>query len=86
VQYRDRAGLGTEVARIAGDVAQRLGGGVEQDRVDRRLVVEGEIGDRRRHGEHDVEIRHRQQFGLSRLQPIGARQALALGAMPVAAR
>ena len=38
-----------------------------------------------RHGEHDVEIRHRQQFGLARLQPFGARQALALRAMPVAA-
>ena len=32
-----------------------------------------------------MEVRHRQQFGLARVEPFGARQPLALGAMPVAA-
>ena len=32
-----------------------------------------------------MEIRHRQQFGLARFEPFGARQALALRAVPVAA-
>jgi hypothetical protein len=37
------------------------------------------------HGENDVEVFHRQQLGLALFQPAGARQSLALGAMPVAA-
>ena len=38
------------------------------------------------HGEHDVEVGYRQQFGLARLQPFGARQSLALRTVPIAAR
>ena len=85
VQHGDRADLGAEVARVGGDAAQRLGRGAEQDGVDHRLVVERDLGDRRRQGEDDVEVGHRQQLGLARLQPLGARQALALRAVPVAA-
>ena len=35
--------------------------------------------------EHDVEVRHRQQLGLARRQPLAGRRAPALRAMPVAA-
>ena len=48
VQHGERADLGAEVAGIGGDVAQRLGRGAEQDGVDHRLVVERDLGDRRR--------------------------------------
>ena len=65
--------------------AQRLGRRPEQDGVDRLLVLEGDLGDRRRQREHDMEIRHRQQLGLPGGQPCGAGLALALRAMPVAA-
>ena len=86
VQHRDRADLGAKVAGVVGDVAQGLGRRPEQDAVHHLLVVEGDLGDLRRQGEHDVEVWHRQQVGLSRLQPVGARQALALRAMAIPAR
>ena len=72
--------------RIGGDRAQCFGRGPEQDGVDRGLVLEGDFGGRRRQGEDDVEIRHRQQFGLPFGQPGGARRSLAFRAMPVATR
>ena len=46
MQHGERSALGTEVARIAGDVAQGLGRGVEEDPVDDRLIMEGDVGDR----------------------------------------
>jgi hypothetical protein len=70
---------------IGSDDAQRLGGGGEQDAIDDGLIVESDLGDWRRHREDDVEVRHRQQFGLSVGQPLGTRQSLALWAMPIAA-
>ena len=71
--------------RIGGDRDERLGGGAEQDGVDGGLVVEGDLGDRRRQGEDDVEIGNRQQFRRPIGEPLCARQPLALRAVPVAA-
>ena len=42
---------------------------LEKDRIDGGLVVEGDGGDRLGQGEDDVEVRDRQQFALSILQP-----------------
>ena len=70
---------------IGGDGTQGLRCRAEQDVVDDRLVLQSDGGDRRGHGEHDVEIRHRQQLGLSISEPLRAGQALALWAVPVAA-
>ena len=39
-----------------------------------------------RHGEHDVEVGYRQQFGLSHREPLDARQPLAFGTVTVATR
>ena len=39
-----------------------------------------------RHGEHDVEVRHVEQFRLTVLQPLGPCETLALRAVAVAAR
>src|SRR6266404_6372604 len=86
VQYGDEADLGAQVTRIDGDLAQGFGRRLEQDGIDPRLVLEGDFGDRRRHGEDDVEIGHRQQLGLPLNQPCGLRPPLAFRAMPVAAR
>ena len=69
VQHGDEADLGAEMLGIGGDRAQRLGRGLEQDGVDRSLVLEGDRGDRRRQGEDDVEVGHRQQLGLPRGEP-----------------
>src|SRR5208337_3648383 len=74
------------VARVGGDAAQRLRRGTEQDRVHHRLVVKSDARDRRRDGEHDMKVWHRQQVGLARLQPFGPRQSLALWTVPISTR
>jgi hypothetical protein len=73
VQNRDDTDLGAEVAWIGGDRAQRLGGRPEQDGIDRRLVLEGDLGHRGRHREHDVSLADQAAFvrhlgGLRRLE------------------
>jgi hypothetical protein len=85
VEHGDEPDLGPEVLRVGGDHAQRLGRRPEQDGVDRLLVLERDLGHRRRQREHDVEVRHWQQLGLPGGQPLRARLPLALRAMPVAA-
>ena len=85
VQHGDHAGLGAEMFGIGGDGAHRLGRRLEQDVVDDCLVLQGDGGDRRGHGEHDVEVRDRQQLRLSVGEPLRPGQTLAFGAMPVAA-
>ena len=85
VQYRDRADLGTQMPRVGGDITHRLGRGAEQNGVDDALVLERDLRRRGRQGEDDMEIRHRQQFGLPRFEPCGTRQTLTLRAVPVAA-
>ena len=45
----------------------------------------GDLGDRSRQGEDDMEIGHGQEFGLAVGQPLLGRHSLALGAVPVAA-
>lgn len=86
MEHGEEADLGAEMLGIGGDGAQRLGCGPQQDGVDRLLVVEGNLGDLCRQREHDMEVRHRQQLGLPRRQPVFAGLALALRAVPVAAR
>ena len=69
VEHGDETDLGAEMLRVGGDRAQRLGRRAEQDGVDRLLVLEGDLGDRRRQREDDMEVRHRQQLGLPGGQP-----------------
>ena len=69
----------TEVARIGGDRQHRLGCRVEQQVIDRGLVVERDVGDLGRQGEDDVEVSDRQQVGLALGQPGACGGALALG-------
>ena len=66
-------------------VSSRLGRGLEQEVVDHGLVLEGDVGDRGRQREHDMEVGHRQQLGLALGEPVPGRRALALRAVPVAA-
>ncbi len=49
VQDGDQPNRGAEMPGIGGDDAQRLGGGREQDAIDDDLIVESNLGDRRRH-------------------------------------
>jgi hypothetical protein len=86
VQHGDGADLSTEMLWIGGKVTHRIGGRAEQDRIDGTLVLEGDFGGRHRQSEDHVEIGNRQQLGLARLKPFGARQTLALRAMSVTTR
>ena len=83
VQHQGRADPGTQVLRIGGDRAQRLGGDIEQQTIDDLLVGVGDGADRRRQGEHHVVIRHGQEVRLPCFEPALRGAALALGAMPV---
>ena len=85
VEDGDHPGLGTEMPGIGADAADRLGGGFEQNVVNDRLVLQRDGGHRRRHGKDDMEILHGQQVGLAIREPLGARQPLALRAVPIAA-
>ena len=85
MEHRGDADAGAEVLGIGRNGGHGLGRDCEQDVVDHRLVLIGDVADRRRQREHQVIIRHRQQVGLPFGQPVLRRRALALRAMPVAA-
>ena len=70
---------------VGGDRDQRLGRGLEQEIIDHRLVLVGDVGNGRRQREHHVEVGHRQQLGFALSQPLLRGGALALRAVPVAA-
>ena len=55
--------------RVSRDGLQGLGGGLEQEGVNHRLVVLGEITDWRVQGKHQVIILARQQVDLARFEP-----------------
>ena len=70
---------------IGGNGEQGFGGGAEENVVDDLFVVEGDGGDLFGQSEDHVEVLDGQQLGGALLEPLGARQSLALGAVPVAA-
>src|SRR3984893_3490296 len=86
VEDGEEAELCAEMLGIGGDRLQGFGGGVEQDVVDRSLVVMGDRGDLSRHGEDDMEVWHCEELGSSVFKPLGTRQGLALWAVAIAAR
>ena len=85
VEHSEEAGGHTQTLRIGGNGEQGFGGGVEKDVVNEFAVVEGNGGDGLGQSEDDVKVIGGQQFGLSLLQPFGARQPLALWAVAVPA-
>jgi hypothetical protein len=86
MENRYGADASAQVFAIGGDRHQRFGRRLEQQVVDRRLVVIGDVGDGGRQREHEVIIGNRQQFGLPLGQPRSGRRALTLRAMAIAAR
>ena len=85
MENHGHAELGAEMPGIGRDGGEGLGGRAEQDRIDHGLVLEGDLADRRRQREDDMEVRHRQQLGLPLREPLGPRQPLAFGTVTVAA-
>jgi len=81
----EKPDLRAEVFGVAGKFEQRSGTGAEEQVIKQTLVLEDESGELVRQGEDDVEVRHGQQLGGTRGQPLGPRVALAPGTVPVAA-
>jgi hypothetical protein len=48
MEHGGEADAGAEMPGVGGDGDKRLGGGLEEDAIDRRLVVIGDVGDRAR--------------------------------------
>jgi len=71
--------------RVGGDDQHSLRGRAEQQVVDQRLVVEGDVSDLGGQREDDVEIADRQQVSLALGQPCARGSALTLSAVAVAA-
>ena len=85
VQHRRDADASTEVLGIGRDGDHRLGRGLEDNVVDHRLVLVGDVSDCRRQREHHVEVGHRQELGLALGEPLLCGGPLTLRAVPVAA-
>ena len=85
VEHGGDADAGAEMLRIGGDRQHRLRCRPEQQVVDQRLVLEGDVGDLGRQREDDMEVADRQEVGLALGEPGARGGALALGAVPVAA-
>ena len=86
VKDGEEADLGAEMARVGRDRTERVGDGAEEQTVDDGLVLGGDLGDGRGHGEDDVEVLGGQQVCAAPFEPLGAGQRLAGRAVTVAAR
>ena len=79
------ADASAEVLRVSRDRHHRLRCRAEQQVVDDRLVLPGDVRDLGRQGEDDMEVADRQQVGFALCQPDAGSSALALGTVPIAA-
>jgi len=86
VQHQGGADARTQMLRIGGDRAQRLGSDIKQQSIHQLLVGIGQGTDPCWQGEDHVVILHGQEIVLARLEPALRGTALALGAMSVTAR
>ena len=74
VQHGEEADRGPKMTRIRGDEAQRVRGRVEEEAVDHRFVLRGDLGDRVGHREDDMKVLAVEQVGGAVLDPRGAGQ------------
>jgi len=86
VEHAEQTDFGAEVMRIGSDLEERSSTGLEEQAVNKALVLIGERRQLVREREDDMNIRNGQEFLTSLRQPAVARTGLALGAMPVATR
>jgi hypothetical protein len=84
VEHGGDADPGAKMPGIGGDRHHRLGGGPEQQIVDDRLVLPGDVGDLGRQREDDMEVSDRQQVGLALGEPGARGRALALRTVAIA--
>jgi hypothetical protein len=86
VQHGGEPDARAKVLGVNRDGDQGFGGDFEQQVIDNRFVLVGDIGDRSRQGEDDMEIGYRQQLGSAVGEPLLGSGGLALWAMPIATR
>lgn len=85
VEHGGGADAGAQVLWVSGDGQHGPGRRLEQQVVDQRLVVEGNVGDLGGQREDHMEVADRQEIGRLGFEPGACRCALAPGTMPVAA-
>lgn len=86
VEHGGDADARAEMFWIGSNRQQRLRRGFEQQVINDRLVLEGDVGHLGRQREHDVEVADRKKVGLALRKPCPRSSALALWTVPVAAR
>jgi len=86
MEHAEETDLGSQVARIAGDLQQSCSTGVKQQVVDQPFILQCEWSEFPRQGEDDVHVAGGQQLAFPRLEPALTGVALASGTMPVATR
>jgi hypothetical protein len=85
VEHGGDADARAEVPRVSRNRHYRLRRRAEQQIVEDRLVLAGDVGNLGGKREDDMEVADRQQVGFARGQPDPSSGALALRAVPVAA-
>ena len=85
VQDGEESDFCTQMLRIGGDDAQRLGCCTKKNVVDDLLVIKGDGGDLFWQREDNVKIGGVEHLGLAVLNPLGANQRLTLTTVPVSA-
>ena len=85
VKHAKEADLGAEMFGIASDFEEGFGAGLQQEVVQDLLVLPGERCQLMGQGEDNMNVRRRQKFLATCLEPTVASVGLALGAVPVTA-
>ena len=85
MEHAEESDIRSQMLRVASQFEHRRGAGAEEQIVEQPLVLEDKSRERVGQSEDDVEVRNGQQFSPARRQPPGARVALALGTVPIAA-
>ena len=86
VQHAEEADLRAQMPWVAGHLEQRLRTGMKQQVEDHLLVLQRQRRQFARQREYRMHVARGQQFPFPRREPAQAGVALALRAMPIAAR
>jgi len=84
VEHAEKADLGAEVMSIGSNFEEGGGAGLEEQAVDKALVLISERRQLVREGEDHMKVGNGQEFFAPLRQPAVARPGLTLGAVPVA--
>lgn len=86
VEHGQETDLGAQSLRIGGQLPEGFGRGPEQNPIQHPRILQGQRRELPWQGEHDVAVGNGQQFLRPVRQPLIAGSAVAVWAMPIAAR